>query len=53
MTAPYAAPTTLDQRLDQREGHWLRYLADLQTYAAIAQPLQAEGTLLRVTGLVL
>jgi flagellum-specific ATP synthase len=36
-----------------RNAHWLRYLADLQAYAALPQPLDSSGTLVRVTGLVL
>jgi flagellum-specific ATP synthase len=36
-----------------RRVRWTRYLDDLQTYAALPQPLQTEGTLVRVTGLVL
>ena len=32
---------------------WQRYLADLQDYAALPQPLDSSGTLVRVTGLVL
>jgi flagellum-specific ATP synthase len=32
---------------------WTRYLADLQDYAALPQPLDSSGTLVRVTGLVL
>ncbi|WP_425258312.1 flagellar protein export ATPase FliI [Rubrivivax sp. RP6-9] len=39
--------------LDSREKKWSRYLGDLQDYAAVPQPLEAVGTLLRVTGLVL
>jgi len=46
-------PTTLDDRLRRRGQHWQRYLADLGTYAALPQPLESVGTLLRVTGLVL
>ena len=33
--------------------NWQRFLADLQGYAAVPQPLEIEGTLVRVTGLVL
>jgi flagellum-specific ATP synthase len=33
--------------------NWARYLADLQNYAALPQPLESSGTLVRVTGLVL
>ena len=45
--------TPLPERLQQRDQRWQRYLGDLQDYAALPQPLQAVGTLLRVTGLVL
>jgi flagellum-specific ATP synthase len=45
--------TPLAQRLHTRGQRWQRYLADLQGHAGVAQPLQAEGNLLRVTGLVL
>ena len=38
---------------DTRTALWSRYLADLQDYAALPQPLEASGTLVRVTGLVL
>ena len=50
MTPP---PATLDDRLRRRATRWQRYLGDLQEHAAQAWPLQTEGTLLRVTGLVL
>jgi flagellum-specific ATP synthase len=36
-----------------RTQRWMRYLADLQDYAALPQPLDSAGTLVRVTGLVL
>jgi len=36
-----------------RSARWLRYLADLQEYASLPQPLDCSGTLVRVTGLVL
>ena len=36
-----------------RTARWQRYLADLQNYAALPQPLDSSGTLVRVTGLVL
>jgi flagellum-specific ATP synthase len=36
-----------------RTERWQRYLTDLQTFAGAAQPLQTEGTLTRVAGLVL
>ena len=34
-------------------GAWGRYLADLKAYAAAPAPLEAQGTLVRVAGLVL
>ncbi len=45
--------TPLAERLAQRGAHWQRWLADLQSYATLPQPLESTGTLLRVTGLVL
>ena len=36
-----------------RPARWARYLADLQDYASVPQPLDTEGSLVRVTGLVL
>ncbi|HET9642787.1 MAG TPA: flagellar protein export ATPase FliI [Burkholderiaceae bacterium] len=36
-----------------RTGRWERYLRDLQEHARAAQPLETEGSLVRVTGLVL
>jgi flagellum-specific ATP synthase len=43
-----------DQQTTQDRGAtWTRYLADLQNYAALPQPLDSSGTLVRVTGLVL
>ena len=36
-----------------RAAHWSRYLQDLEAYASLPQPLEAVGTLARVTGLVL
>ena len=36
-----------------RQQYWKRYFTDLQAYAAMPQPLEAEGALVRVTGLVL
>jgi flagellum-specific ATP synthase len=39
-------------RADRHE-RWTKYLGDLQAYAGAPQPLEAEGTLVRVTGLVL
>ena len=44
---------SLEQRLQSRGQRWQRYLSDLQGYAALPQPLESVGTLLRVTGLVL
>ena len=38
---------------DARRQRWQRWLGDLQTYASLPQPLETEGTLVRVTGLVL
>ena len=39
--------------LTTRSQRWARYMHDLQEYAAVPQPLETVGTLLRVTGLVL
>ncbi len=36
-----------------RSERWTRYLLDLEAYASLPQPLEAVGTLARVTGLVL
>ncbi len=38
---------------DARTQRWTRYLQDLRSWAATLQPLATEGTLVRVTGLVL
>ncbi|EGJ11370.1 MULTISPECIES: flagellar protein export ATPase FliI [Rubrivivax] len=38
---------------DTRARKWSRFLQDIQDYASAPQPLEAVGTLLRVTGLVL
>ncbi len=46
-------PADPHERLRSRSQRWQRYLADLQGYAALPQPLETVGTLLRVTGLVL
>jgi len=46
-------PPSLQDRLDTRGKRWSRWLGDLQAYAALPQPLESTGTLLRVTGLVL
>jgi len=46
-------PISLLDRLDARGQRWQRWLSDLQDYAALPQPLESAGTLLRVTGLVL
>ncbi len=40
-------------RSAQRAEHWQQYLATLLDYASAPQPLEAVGTLVRVTGLVL
>jgi flagellum-specific ATP synthase len=40
-------------RLSTREQRWDRYLADIRNYADLPQPLEMEGSLVRVTGLVL
>ena len=45
--------TALAGAAAERAARWQRYLADLRAYAALAQPLAASGTLVRVTGLVL
>ncbi|MCA0175516.1 MAG: FliI/YscN family ATPase [Proteobacteria bacterium] len=37
----------------QRSARWQRYLADLTAYAELPQPLEMQGVLVRVTGLVL
>ena len=36
-----------------REARWQRFLADMRLYAEVPQPLEMQGTLVRVTGLVL
>jgi flagellum-specific ATP synthase len=48
-----ATPLSLHDRVTRRDRHWLRWLAELQETAAEPRPLATEGTLLRVTGLVL
>ncbi|MBI3367508.1 MAG: flagellum-specific ATP synthase FliI, partial [Burkholderiales bacterium] len=47
--------TAIDADLsrDARTERWTHYLADLEAYASLRQPLQTQGTLARVTGLVL
>jgi len=45
--------TPLAERVLARDRRWLRHLAELQEHAATPLPLEAVGTLLRVTGLVL
>ena len=52
MTAAQA-PLTLSARLQAREERWERWLADIEQHSAMQQPLEAVGTLRRVTGLVL
>ncbi len=37
----------------ERSERWTRYLTDLQAYAALPLPLETEGSLVRVAGLVL
>jgi flagellum-specific ATP synthase len=37
----------------ERSRRWQRYLGDLQAYAALPVPLETEGSLVRVAGLVL
>jgi len=37
----------------KREQRWDRFLVDMRNYAAVPQPLEMEGSLVRVTGLVL
>ena len=44
---------TVAARTEKRQQRWQRYLADVQAYAQLPQPLESVGTLLRVTGLVL
>ena len=51
--APPPQPPNVEDRVVRRDRQWLRYLAELQEYAAQPQPLQTVGTLLRVTGIVL
>ncbi|HEX7640068.1 MAG TPA: flagellar protein export ATPase FliI [Burkholderiaceae bacterium] len=48
MQAP-AMPATAAER----RGRWERYLRDIENYAAVPQPLEMQGTLVKVTGLVL
>jgi len=45
--------TPLAERLAARDARWQRWLENLEQYSALPQPLEAVGTLLRVTGLVL
>jgi flagellum-specific ATP synthase len=46
-------PIAASDAAARRRQRWDRYLADLRTQAAVPQPLETVGTLLRVTGLVL
>ena len=39
--------------MPERAARWDRFLGDLKTYASLPQPLETEGSLVRVTGLVL
>ena len=48
-----AARCTPSRRSPPVTERWQRYLADLQRFAAAAVPLEAQGLLVRVTGLVL
>ncbi len=45
--------TQANVQTDRRAQHWQRYLSDLQAYASVPMPLETEGMLARVTGLVL
>ncbi|MBT9494478.1 MAG: flagellum-specific ATP synthase FliI, partial [Paucibacter sp.] len=40
-------------RTETRQGRWQQYLDDLQTFASTAVPLESQGKLVRVAGLVL
>jgi len=42
--------TPLAERLAARDARWQRWLENLEQYSALPQPLEAVGTLLRVTG---
>ncbi|MEO5735245.1 MAG: flagellar protein export ATPase FliI [Rubrivivax sp.] len=53
MNPAAALPPSLDDRLVARAARWSRHLQDLQDHAALPQPLEMVGTLLRVNGLVL
>jgi flagellum-specific ATP synthase len=44
-----SAPTPMAARRDR----WSRWFADIEAYAAVPQPLEMQGTLVRVAGLVL
>jgi flagellum-specific ATP synthase len=37
----------------ERAQRWNRFLKDMRLYAGLPQPLEMQGTLVRVTGLVL
>jgi flagellum-specific ATP synthase len=50
---PGAARAVVAAARGDRGQRWRRYLADLEAHASIVQPLVTEGTLVRVTGLVL
>ncbi len=45
--------TTLPERLQARAERWQRWGAELEARAAVRPPLEVEGRLLRVTGLVM
>ena len=51
MSAQSLTPET--DREAAREARWTRFLGDLGRFAAVPQPLEMEGSLVRVTGLVL
>jgi flagellum-specific ATP synthase len=53
VTLPAAPPAAKARPPGARSARWTRYLDDLQSYAALPQPLETEGSLVRVTGLVL
>src|SRR3954463_10490943 len=45
--------TTAGTSSPERAARWQRYLADIENYAIVPQSLEMQGTLVRVTGLVL
>ena len=44
---------TMTTPLTERQGRWDRFLGDIENYATVPQALEMQGTLVRVTGLVL